>query len=195
MIQNNLVKSLVEAKKTKVIELKTALDTFEKVGYTYMTWKFSLKNEIITDLNLKNQLLDYTSTNISAIASTKTFNLPVGNKQNFVAGQKFNISGSSNNDGIKTVVSADADSITVVESVIDEATGSNITLSAFDRYKYFDDTNVQRDFVNKAGVEALQSAVITEKDRIIIKNNNYLFQINAATTIAEIDAITIDFSA
>lgn len=197
MIQNNPAISLADAKKTKKIMVKSLLITFEDTGYTYMTWNFGLNNQTITDLNLKNKLLDYTSTNISALASTKTYTLPAGNGLYFVPGQKYNVSGcvQAGNNGIKTVAIVGLDVVTVVETLIDETAGSSITFSAIDRYKYFDDTNIQRDFIDKSGIEGLYSAIITEKDRIMIKYNNYINQIEACLNVAEVDAITINFSA
>jgi hypothetical protein len=82
----------------------------------------------------------------------------------------------------------------------DEST-NNITLKDLapagmpDRYKYFDMSNTQRDFTDASGFTAFKDAIFTEKDRIMVKYNNYKSQINACSTVAEVDAITISFSA
>ena len=68
-------------------------------------------------------------------------------------------------------------------------------LSMEDRYKYFDKGKTQRDFSNESGFSAFKDAVVVERNRIMVKLNGYEASIQAASTIAEINAITIDFSA
>ena len=63
-----------------------------------------------------------------------------------------------------------------------------------DRYKYFDIDNVQIDFVNNDGFTAFKDAIFSEKDRIMTKYNDYKKEIDDCLTVAEVDAITIDFS-
>jgi len=64
-----------------------------------------------------------------------------------------------------------------------------------DRYKYSDINYVQRDFTDNTGFNGFSQAMTDEEDRIMVLYNNYRGQIAACTTIAQVDAITISFSA
>ena len=67
-----------------------------------------------------------------------------------------------------------------------------------DRYKYFDITYTQRDFVDNAGFNGLAQKINDEEDRIMVLYNNYRRQIVACNSISGpetpiLDDITISF--
>jgi len=68
-------------------------------------------------------------------------------------------------------------------------------LDAPNRFKFCDTSNAPVDFTDEAGIDALIQSIMAEKDRIMFsKYNPYKVSINACSTVAEVEAITIDFS-
>jgi len=68
-----------------------------------------------------------------------------------------------------------------------------------DRYKFYDFTEDPKDavlvnFTDLAGFTTFSEAVQDEKDRVMVKYNAYKVQIAACVTVAEVNAIVIDFS-
>ena len=187
---------LVEAKTIKINELKNALDNFCEAGYVYSGNTFALCDQFVINMNLKENLLSYESDGISAVGATNKYILPSGHKQHFYAGQVINVSncGVGANNGVKNVTAFSVNDLTVAENLSDEAAGEDIDFSANNRYKFYDIDNVQVVFLTTCGFDNFKESIFQEKDRIMVKYNDYKAQITACTTIAQIDAITINFS-
>jgi hypothetical protein len=67
--------------------------------------------------------------------------------------------------------------------------------SAPNKFKFFDISHVKIDFTDQAGFDAFTEALSDERDRIMVKYNDYRKQIDDCTTVAQVDAIVIDFAA
>jgi len=72
---------------------------------------------------------------------------------------------------------------------------NDATWTGDDRYKYSDTGYVQRDFTDNTGFDTFSQNITAEEDRIMVLYNNYRASINACDTVAEVDAITISFTA
>ena len=62
------------------------------------------------------------------------------------------------------------------------------------RNKFFNLNSAEVDFTDTAGFDSFKSALLIEKDRIMVKYHNYKKKIDDCATSAAINAITIDFS-
>lgn len=77
---------------------------------------------------------------------------------------------------------------------------SNISLTAAlpggtaGEFEFCDIDNELVDFVDSAGFTAFADSIRVEKDRVMKKYNAYKVEIRGCATIADINAITIDFS-
>jgi len=69
----------------------------------------------------------------------------------------------------------------------EDTTGAN-------RYKYSDIAYTQRDFTDNPGFNGFSQSINDEEDRIMVLYNNYRLQIEDASTVAAVDAITISFA-
>ncbi len=72
---------------------------------------------------------------------------------------------------------------------------NTLPAGATDRYKYYDITDVQRDFTDAAGWDAFFDTIIPEKDWIMRYYCATKKEINDAADMTALDAIIIDFSA
>jgi len=72
---------------------------------------------------------------------------------------------------------------------------NTLPVGSTDRYKYYDVTDVQRDFADASGWDAFFEAIIPEKDRVMRYYCATKKEINDAATVAAVNAIDIDFSA
>lgn len=63
------------------------------------------------------------------------------------------------------------------------------------KYKFYDVGGIQRDFTDAPGFQGFSDGICDEDERLMELFNNYIGQIAACTTVAEVDAITIDYSA
>ena len=73
---------------------------------------------------------------------------------------------------------------------------NDATWTGPDRDKFYDRIvpRVKRDFASNSGFDGFAQAIGAEEDRIMVLYNDYYSQIEAATTVEEVDAITIDFN-
>lgn len=73
---------------------------------------------------------------------------------------------------------------------------SSRRLGGVNKSKFYDIAvpRVQRDFVDDTGFDAFVDAINEEEERLMEKYNEYGEQIEEATTVAEVDAITITFA-
>ena len=84
---------------------------------------------------------------------------------------------------------------------LDDVTIINVTLkdtlpaSVPDRYKFYDIDKIKIDFVDNSGFMDFRDALFEEKDRIMIKYNDYRKQIIDAADMETLEAIVISFSA
>jgi len=72
---------------------------------------------------------------------------------------------------------------------------NDATWSGGDRYKYSDKAYIQRNFTDNAGFDPFAQNITAEEDRIMVIYNNYRLEIKDCTTVAEVDAINISFTA
>lgn len=73
---------------------------------------------------------------------------------------------------------------------------SSRRLGGVNKSKFYDMAvpRVQRDFVDDTGFDGFVDAINEEEERIVEKENGYGEQIEEATTVAEVDAITINYA-
>jgi len=76
---------------------------------------------------------------------------------------------------------------------------SSRRLGGINKSKFYDKgtltiTRIFHDFVDDTGFDAFVDAINEEEERIMEKYNEYRVEINEATTVPAVDAITIDFS-
>lgn len=73
---------------------------------------------------------------------------------------------------------------------------SSRRLGGVNKSKFYDIAvpRVQRDFVDDAGFDGFVNGINEEEERIVEKENGYGEQIEEATTVAEVDAITISYA-
>lgn len=189
---------LVGAKVAKIDTLKTAKQSFCDAGLAYSGDDYPLSNESAQDIILKQNLLSYESDDVSVMGSTQAYILPAGHGIKMISdGQIITVSGydEAANNGDKTVASFEGDFVVVDEAVVDEAVGDDVVISSYSRYKYHDTDDVQHDFVNDAGWNSFSNAIMVERDRIMRYDCDKKREINDCTTVAAVDAVTIDFSA
>jgi len=67
-------------------------------------------------------------------------------------------------------------------------------LGGDNKYYFYDMSYIKRYFTDAPGFGNFSKAIQEEEERIMEKYNSYRYQINVATTIAEVDAITISFN-
>lgn len=190
---------LAQAKSNKIAVLDTAKSNFCETGFLYSGDYFPLPSESIKDILVKDNLLSYESDDVSAMAATSAYILPAGAGQTIKTnpGQLITVSGftTGGNNGVKTVYQLDGDFIVIDETLTDEAVGDDIVICDANRFIYHDVDDVQVDFATKAAWDTFFSAIMGENDRIMIYDCTTKKSINDCTTVGQVDAITIDFSA
>lgn len=188
---------LANAKIVKVEELDQAKINFCDAGLLYSGDTFSLSDNSTQNMVLKNNVLGYESNSVSVLAATKSYNLPQGHGLGFNPGQTVYVLGFTDaaNNGAKTVDHLEDNYLLVTDTLADEAAGDDISISNDERYKYYDVDEVQVDFSDGAGWNDFFAAMMNEKDRIMRYYCTTKKQIADCTTVAQVDAITIDFAA
>ena len=71
---------------------------------------------------------------------------------------------------------------------------NSLGVESVDRYKYYDSSDIQIDFVDEDGWVAFFTPISQEIDRIIRYDLSKKREINSAATISEVEDITINFS-
>jgi len=165
---------LTEAKDAKVIELKDDLNAFEKAGYTYtgnitcIAWN-SGATYARKDLSLATDGKNYKSK-----ADSNLNNEPPDATWWAVYNPVFKTNDRTTNN----IILADRTPVTDPNKYIFGAKG-----------------NIKIDFDNATDWDSFFNNIVCEKNRIMRKNDEYEDQIDLCTTIAEVDAITISFTA
>lgn len=173
-------KLFFDAKSAKVSALKTDREAFLDAGYTY-TGTIANPEWVNTTSYEKNALV--TGSDSQAYRSLQSDNLdhdPI-----------------SSPDWWKTFFPTfrlTSDVITNIDAKC------RLAPDAPDRYKFYDKSDEtgyrdQIDFGDLAGWDAFVSSILTEEDRVMRKYNVYRQQIAECATVAEVDAIVIDFNA
>jgi hypothetical protein len=188
---------LARAKVEKIKTLGSDRQAFCDAGLLYSGNTFRLSDESTQNIVLKDNIAGYQSDNVSVMNSTSSYILPAGHGLKVVAGQTVYVSGFTEaaNNGAKTVYSLEGDFLVVDETLTDEAVGDLITISNEERYKYYDADEVQIDFTDNTGWDYFFAAMTNEKDRIMRYYCATKKAINDCTTVAQVDAIVIDFAA
>lgn len=189
---------LDKAKLAKIEVLGNAKTAFCGTGLLYDGNTFCLSDTSTNNIVLKENNTNFNSDNISAYTSgVNCYVLPQNHGIKVYVGQTIHISGfdEAANNGAKTVDFLEDIYLNIVEALTDEAVGDDICICSTDRYKYYDTSEVQVDFSDCAAWNGFFAAMMEEKDRIMRYYCSKKAEINAATDMETLDAITIDFSA
>lgn len=188
---------LVRAKRTKLAELDGSRNIFCAAGFLYLGDTFIVDTSAIVNIGLKDSLLGYESNNVSAMAATSAYILPAGHGIKVNPGQAISVSGftEAENNGAKTVYQLQGDYLVVDEILVDEAVGDDICIYDANRYKFYDIEDVLVEFADKTAWDVFFSALMGEKDRIMIYYCSTKKLIKDCADVAAVDAIVIDFAA